>query len=148
MDANPSHPSEREWTIEEREEFFKGVDAVTGIPNGSAVASNSGVWMSEIRHFTLQDLDEIFNRGIHVTELTPPEQGWPIAMHCPICKETTFVLSPWAIKPEKSDYFLMDATCGSEEHNAEHNMRIAMEGFRMPIQIPDYWAMGEINDRR
>ncbi len=82
MDANQNPLSERERTIEDREEFFKGTDAITGIPNGSAVASNSGVWMSEVRQFTLQDLDEIFNRGIHVTALAPPEQGWPVACHC------------------------------------------------------------------
>lgn len=76
--------------------------------------------------------------GIHVTAIVPPEQGWPIAMYCPICKETTIVLSPWAIKPERGDYWLMHETCGSEEHNLRHNMQIAVQAInRHPYTI---WA--------
>ena len=32
MEPNQNPPSEREWTVEEREEFFASVDAITGLP--------------------------------------------------------------------------------------------------------------------
>jgi hypothetical protein len=79
-------PSERGWTPEEMEELFAKQDAETGLLNG-ATATN-GAPKKEI--------------GIHVTHIVPPAQGWTIAMHCPICKETTFVLSQWDIKPERA----------------------------------------------
>lgn len=99
MEPNQNPPCEREWTIFEREEFFAGQDAVTGIFN-------------------------VAPTGIHVTHIVPPAQGWPIAMHCPICKETTFLLSPWAAKPEKGDYWRMTETCA---RSGQHNMEIAMK---------------------
>ncbi len=132
MDANQNNPSE--MNIQESEEFFSGVDAVTGIPNGNPFASNSGMWMSEVRHFTLQDLDEIFNRGIHVTALAPPEQGWPVACHCSICKETVFLLSPWATKPKDGDYWKMEI-CTSEKFGYIHNMQFGMKGLGDPFEI-------------
>ena len=51
MDANQNPPSERDWTEQEREEFFASTDAITGLPNGSvagAVAINSG-WTDRVR---------------------------------------------------------------------------------------------------
>lgn len=65
--------------------------------------------------------------GIHITSIVPPEQGWPIAMHCPICKTTVFMLSTWAIKPTEGDYFLMRETCADEKLSAIHNMSMATD---------------------
>lgn len=101
-------PCEREWTIAEREEFFAGQDARTGLLNGGRY----------------QLVPVAPPSGINVTNIVPPEQGWPIAMYCPICKETTFVLSPWAIKPQDGDYFKMNETCARDE---KHNMIMAMK---------------------
>lgn len=108
MEPNQNPPCEREWTIFEREEFFAGQDAVTGIFN-------------------------VAPTGIHVTYITPPAQGWPIAMHCPICRETTFLLSPWAAKPVRCDYFKMNDVCGSIEHGGQHNLRMSMKIDDHPI---------------
>jgi hypothetical protein len=108
MEPNQNPPCEREWTIAEREEFFAGQDAVTGIFN-------------------------VAPTGIHVTHIVPPAQGWPIAMHCPICKETTFILSPWAAKPEKGDYLRMKETCGSDVLCEMHNIQMAYDKMNMEI---------------
>ena len=68
-------------------------------------------------------MEQLFSSGIHITSITPPEQGWLIAMYCPICKVTTFVLSPYAIKPEKGDYWRMTKMCAdSDKHNLEMSM--------------------------
>jgi hypothetical protein len=64
---------------------------------------------------------------IHVTAIVPPAQGLPIAMYCPICKETTFMLSPWAIKPERGDYWVINDQCASEENSYRHNIQMAMK---------------------
>jgi hypothetical protein len=125
MDANQKPPTERELTIEEREEFFTSQDAVTGLFSG-CVANNACLpvgWMNIGKP-----------TGIHVTSIVPPEQGWPIAFYCPLCKETTFLLSPWAIKPEKGDYWRMNETCASDEHCIQHNMKFAMS-FPLPINL-------------
>lgn len=65
MDANQNPPSERDWTIEEREEFFASQDAVTGLFSG-AVAYN-GVPNASTKPLTLdmlvkikEDLDKQF----------------------------------------------------------------------------------------
>jgi hypothetical protein len=108
MEPNQNPPCEREWTIFEREEFFAGQDAVTGIFN-------------------------VAPTGIHVTHITPPAQGWPIAMHCPICRETTFLLSPWAAKPEKGDCWRMTETCGSDLLCEMHNIQMAYGRINMEI---------------
>jgi hypothetical protein len=125
METNP--PSEREWTIEEREEFFSSQDAITGLPNAFQMFYDH--WMNPT--------------GIHVTSIVPPEQGWLIAFHCPLCKETTFILSPWAIKPEKGDYWRMTEMCASEEHCNQHNLIMTMQrSFPPPV-----WTKG-IEDGR
>ncbi len=115
----PTPPSEREWTIAEREEFFAGQDAVTGIFN-------------------------VAPTGIHVTHITPPAQGWPIAMHCPLCKETMFVLSLYTNKPEHGDYWEMTDICGSEVLGQEHNLlnaldKMQMDILRYPISPKSIW---------
>jgi hypothetical protein len=61
--------------------------------------------------------------GIHIASITPPEQGWPIAMYCPICKVTTFILSSWAAKPEDGGYFKIKDVCTL----GDHAMRLAMK---------------------
>ena len=94
MEINQNPPSEREWTIPEREEFFAGQDART--------------------------------TSIHVTHITPPEQGWPIDLYCPLCEETTFLLSPWANKPEEGVYWWMNGTCARDGVCIQHNIKLAI----------------------
>jgi hypothetical protein len=55
MEPNQNPPSEREWTIEEREEFFASQDAMTGLFNG--MASNAP--MEKTAPITLKDLQEM-----------------------------------------------------------------------------------------
>ena len=152
MSDNP----EREWTVAEREEFFASQDAVTGMFNGTpinkepfrpaAYTNNCGDHLAkewEENPPTVESIKQIMDwwnqksipdgARIVITSIVPPEQGWPIAMHCPICKVTTFLLSPWAIKPEKGDYWKMNDVCASDEHFHEHNMRIAMKSFDWSI---------------
>lgn len=74
-----------------------------------------------------------FPAGIFVTSIVPPAQGWPIAMYCPLCKETTFILSPYAIKPEKGDYWLMKDTCGSDVLGDMHGIQIALDRMQMEL---------------
>lgn len=110
---------EREWTIEEQEEFFASVDAITGIPNGCLI----GGWASNgPLSWNIEDLLRTIYPGIHVTSITPPEQGWPIVAHCDLCHKTEIVLSPWAVKPSDGDYFKMNGTCLDEENHLKHNM--------------------------
>jgi hypothetical protein len=45
-------------------------------------------------------------------------------MYCPICKETNFLLSPWAAKPEKGDYWRLTGTCATDDL---HNIKMAMD---------------------
>ncbi len=99
-DGNQNPPSEREWSIEESEEFFATHDAITGLP-----------WIGMAGR-----------TGIVVTNIVPPEQGWPIVAHCALCHKTEIILSPWAVKPEKGDYWKMEGTCLDEEQHIKHNM--------------------------
>ena len=81
--------------------------------------------------------------GIHVTSIVPPEQGWPVAYYCPLCRETTFVMSPWAVKPtvdgkEFDGYHKIKDMCASEEHGFRHNMEMGMKCYNAPINLrPD-----------
>jgi hypothetical protein len=129
-------PSEREWTIEEREEFFAGQDAVTGLLNGTAVNNvpfrpNSSIhyYGNELAFSMSKGLDCFLYwlpewKGIHITHIVPPAQGWPIAAYCPTCRETTFILSPWAAKPKDGDYFKMNDTCISKGLSGKHVLEI------------------------
>jgi len=110
MEPKQNPLSENEWSIEEREEFFAGQDAMTGL--FSNMVANNGTIPKPT--------------GIHVTHIVPPDQGWPIAMHCPICKETTFIWSLWAIKPKDGDYWRMTETCARSN---QHNIELAMNPF-------------------
>ena len=137
MEPNQNPPSEREWTVEEREEFFASRDAVTGILNGvpaqAPIEWSTSAWNGPLIELDpndpFGDMERIFHRGIHVTKIVPPEVGWPVAFHCPLCKETTFMLSPWAKKPDDGDYFRIDKSCMSDEFFNRHNMIMAMEGL-------------------
>lgn len=103
----------------------------------SGCVANNRSWTSEIREFSLDEIDHIIAdgmdniygkpKGIHVTSIVPPEHGWPIAFHCSICKETIFLLSTWANKPEKGDYYKMNDVCASDEQSYAHNLKMAMK---------------------
>jgi len=130
MDANQNPPSERDWTEQEKEEFFASQDAVTGMFN-EGIASNAGTYWRDTLPISPSWLrmitDEMGTKfpagyGIVVTSIVPPEQGWPIAAHCDLCKKTVIVLSPWAIKPEDGDYWKMEGTCLDEDEHIKHNM--------------------------
>jgi hypothetical protein len=143
MDANQNVPSERDWTIEEQEAFFASQDAVTldfnSIPKQPPIAWSTSAWNGPIIDLDPNDpfwhMESLFSSGIHVTSITPPEKGWPIACYCPICKVTTFVLSPWAIKPSDGDYFRMNDVCGNEELSTAHNIALAVEQLRKDRKI-------------
>lgn len=131
-EINDTPPSEREWTLEEQEEFFASQDAITGL-FGGAVANNA------CRNDTWLNLS-VTSRGIHVTSITPPKQGWPIGLHCPICKETVLILSPWACKPtvdgkEFDGYHIVKDMCGHETLAFRHNMQLGMKGYNAPIEL-------------
>lgn len=100
-----------------------------GVPNQPPIEWHTGAWNGPLIELDADDpfghMERLFSSGIHVTSIVPPEVGWPIAMYCPICKETTFMLSLWAIKPEDGDYWRMNYTCASEEIGVNHNMWIA-----------------------
>ena len=139
MEINDNPPSEREWTIAEREEFFASQDARCGIAVDFSKVSHqppiewsTGAWNGPIMPLSSDDPFGDLKRfirppGIYVTSIVPPTRGWPIAMYCPICKETTFILSPWAAKPKDGDYFRMNEVCGSVEHGGQHNLRMTLK---------------------
>ncbi len=143
-DANQNPPSEREWSIEDAEEFFSSQDAVTGLLGGGYVANASlsfgAITLSDIQEMVWNL--EVANRGIRITSITPPEQGWPIAMHCPICKETTFALNTWAVKPSEGDYFLINDVCAHFDSTIRHrhSMELAMPKIEYkPIEPLREW---------
>ena len=136
MDPNQNPPSERQWTEAEKEEFLTSTDAVTGVPNrsmagawpttGEPIKWSTGAWNGPIIDLDPDDpfghMRRLFGPRINITSIVPPEQGWPIVAHCDLCKKTVIVLSPWAIKPEKGDYWKMEGTCLDEEEHIKHNM--------------------------
>ena len=136
MDPNQNPPSERQWTEAEKEEFLTSTDAVTGVPNrsmagawpttGEPIKWSTGAWNGPIIDLDPDDpfghMRRLFGPRINITSIVPPEQGWPIVAHCDLCKKTVIVLSPWAIKPEKGDYWKMEGTCLDEENHIRHNM--------------------------
>lgn len=65
--------------------------------------------------------------GIFITSIAHPEHGWPVAYYCSICRETVFLLSPWAEKPKDGDYWLINNICANEEHQVRHNMIMALD---------------------
>jgi hypothetical protein len=120
MDANQNPPSERDWTEQEKDEFYASQDAVTGMFNGFVVSNDDPMWTTD---YCIGKGYNIFKpTGIHITSIVSPESGWPIVAHCDLCRKTVIVLSPWAIKPEKGDYWKMHHTCLDEDLNIKHNM--------------------------
>ena len=71
--------------------------------------------------------------GIYITHIVPPEQGWPIAMYCPICKVTRFALTPYGTKPKDGDYFKMNDVC----EYAQHTIKLMDSRFGMILK--DQW---------
>ena len=141
MDPNQNPPSDREWSEQEKEEFFSSQDAITGLPNSALVGMPTNALpfrpTASINHCGDEMAKEWpwwMQRGIHVTSIVPPEQGWPVAFYCPLCKETTFLLSPWAIKPSDGDYWRIEM-CGSDVEGFRHNMQLGMKGWHDPIEL-------------
>jgi len=130
MEPNQNPPSEREWTLEEREDFFAGQDAVTlnfnYIPQQPPIEWSTGAWNGPLIKLDpndpFGDTERIFSRGIHVTAITPPAQGWPMAAHCSLCHKTVIVLSPYLEKPKDGDYYLMKGICLDEELHVQHSI--------------------------
>jgi hypothetical protein len=130
MEPNQNPPSERDWTEQEKDEFFASQDAVTGIlngfPNQPPIEWSTGAWNGPLIKLDPDDpfghMQRLFGPAINITSIVPPEQGWPIVAHCDLCKKTVIVLSPWAIKPEKGDYWKMHHTCLDEDLHIKHNM--------------------------
>lgn len=135
MDPNQNIPSEREWTMEEMEEFFskKYTDAylsnsTPSLPDAEPVTVASLLDALAEYDAKFSRPDQIIPR-VHITHIVPPAQGWPIAVYCPICKETTFALSPWAIKPADGDYWKMNDVCGNPDLANRHNIQMAINGY-------------------
>ena len=130
MEPNQNPPSERDWTEQEKDEFFASQDALTGIlngvPNQPPIEWSTGAWNGPLIKLDPDDpfghMQRLFGPAINITSIVPPESGWPIVAHCDMCKKTVIVLSPWAIKPEKGDYWKMHHTCLDEDLHIKHNM--------------------------
>ena len=60
MDANQNPPSERDWTPEEKEEFFSSQDAVTGLFSGMA-SNGAGTPFSDNEPLTLDKLKATYD---------------------------------------------------------------------------------------
>jgi hypothetical protein len=85
-------PCEREWTIEEMEEFFASQDARTGFFNGTPTNftpfrpdPSVHYYGNELAYSMSTGLESFLYwrpewKGIHVTGIVPPEQGWPISV--------------------------------------------------------------------
>jgi len=80
---------------------------------------------------------------IIITSIKTPEVGWPVLLHCPLCGRSEIVLSLWAIKPERGDYFWMEKICIDDEMHHQHNMRFAIE----PVRPKGIYALFEEGER-
>lgn len=113
MNPNQNPPSEREWTIEEQEEFFSSDDAITGLP-----------W------YLMPG-----RTGICVTAIKPLLQGWLMSYYCPLCRETWFLLSPWACKPKDGDYFKLTEMCANPDFAMKHNLQFCFKIGPLPLEL-------------
>lgn len=79
------------------------------------------------REWTDDEMEEFYipKSGIFIMHIDHPEQGWPIAMYCPICKTTTFILSLYAEKPKNGGYMKINDLCCSETLGQIHDIEIA-----------------------
>jgi hypothetical protein len=57
-----------------------------------------------------------FEPGIHITSIVQPETGGIIAMHCPECRATVFVLHQYSTKPPRGDFHLLEGLCENWTH--------------------------------
>ncbi len=147
MDPNQNPPSEREWSEQEKEEFFSSQDAITGLPNSALAGMPTNALPFRPTASINRCGDELakewpwcIESGIHVTAIAPPEQGWPVAYYCPLCKETVFLLSPYACKPtvdgkEYEGYHVLTDMCAHETLGFKHNMELGMKGYYAPIEL-------------
>jgi hypothetical protein len=55
--------------------------------------------------------------NVIITSIKAPEQGWPIVTHCSLCGVTRIVHSPYAQKPEKGDYWVLEGFCPILAHS-------------------------------
>jgi len=128
MEPNQNVPSE------EKEKFYKAI-----LGEQPPIEWSTGAWNGPVIELDpndpFGDMVRLFSRGIHVTFIVTPEQGWPVAYHCPLCKRTDIVLSPWAIKPEDGDYWRINAECVSEEFGHRHSMMLAMGMTEFPYSV-------------
>ena len=149
MEPNQNPPCEREWTIQEREEFFASI-GLSGTPINKEpfrpIEWSTSTWNGPIHPLSSDDpfgdLERFIHPGVNITSIVPPEQGWPIVAHCDLCKKTVIVLSPYAVKPEKGDYFLLKGTCLDEELNVKHNLYPQFD-FPNPSRMgprPEEWT--------
>lgn len=142
MLTNGSPSDERIPTIAEIEELFAGLDAITGTFNGTPTTMipfrptpSIHYYGNELAFSMTEGLDCFFYwmlewKGIYVTNIVPPAQGWPVAMYCPLCKETTFLLSPWAIEPTEGGYLTINDTCANEDVYIKHNIKMAFDPLK------------------
>jgi hypothetical protein len=109
------------------------------IPHQPPIEWYTGAWNGPLMPLSpddpFGDLERFIHHGIYVTSITPPEQGWPIAMYCPLCKATTFMLSPWGTKPKDGDYHKMNGICADETNGFKHNMQMGTKGGLAPINL-------------
>ena len=104
-EPNQKESNDREFTQEEINKLTLELNAeiYADCLKHTTIEWSTGAWNGPLIELDPNDpfghMEQLFSTGIHVTSITPPEQGWPIAMYCPICKKTTFVLSPYAVKP-------------------------------------------------
>jgi hypothetical protein len=120
------------------EQFF------ANIPKQPPIEWSTGWWNGPIFPLSSDDpfgdLERFTHPGIHVTSLTPPEVGWPVAMYCRLCKKTVFMLSLWAVKPLDGDYFKINDMCVDEVSGFKHNMQFGMKDYSSPIELkPGEW---------
>ena len=133
----PNSPSERDWTEEEKEEFFANL--LKDVPQQPPIEWSTGAWNGPFIELDpndpFGDMERIFSRGIHITSITPPSEGWLMSFYCPICKETWFKLSPWAIKPKDGDYFKLTEMCANPDYAMKHNLQFALKREPLPIEM-------------
>ena len=62
--------------------------------------------------------------GCVITSIKPPDEGWPIVVYCEVCEKIEIVLSPFALKPEKGDYWFIRGMCidPDDETATRHNI--------------------------
>jgi len=72
--------------------------------------------------------------GIFITAITPPEMGWPVMIHCDVCRRTEILLCTWLVKPIYGDIMRMRRSCVDPEqwHIHEHLMETEDPSWPFP----------------